>query len=94
MTSPKFVKEFLTPRYRKNSDLLRSNGVELIVMDCDGNVEELLPIWIECGIDGIYPLECASGMDAIKVREKFGKDVVIIGNIDKRALAAGKKRNR
>ncbi len=91
LVSPKFVKKFMAPRYKKNSELLRKNGVELIVMDCDGNVDELLPIWIECGINGIYPLECAADMDAKKIRKKYGKNVIIVGNIDKRALAAGKK---
>jgi uroporphyrinogen decarboxylase len=35
-------------------------------------------------------LECAAGMDGRKVRKRFGKDLIIIGNIDKRALAKGK----
>ena len=35
-------------------------------------------------------MEVASGMDALAVRKKFGKDLMMIGNIDKRKLAAGK----
>ena len=91
LVSPKFVKEFMVPRYRKVVDLLRNNGVEALILDCDGNVDELLPIWVDTGINATYPLECAAGMDARKVRDKFGKDLIIIGNIDKKALAMGKK---
>jgi uroporphyrinogen decarboxylase len=91
MVSPEFVKKVMVPRYRKVVDLLRDNGVEALILDCDGNIEELLPIWVDCGINATYPLECAAGMDARKVRKRFGKDLIIIGNIDKRALAKGKR---
>ena len=64
--------------------ILRENGVDVLILDCDGNIDELLPIWIDCGINGSFPLECASGMDARKVRKKFGENLVLFGNIDKR----------
>jgi hypothetical protein len=91
LVSPEFVRKVMVPRYRKVVQLLRDNGVEALILDCDGNVDELLPIWVECGINATYPLECAAGMDARKVRRRFGKDLIIIGNIDKRALARGKR---
>lgn len=91
LVSPEFVKKMMVPRYRKVVDLLRDNEVDALILDCDGNIDELLPIWVNCGINATYPLECAAGMDARKVRKKFGKELIIIGNIDKRALAQGKK---
>lgn len=91
LVSPEFVRKYMVPRYQKVVDLLRDNGVEVIIVDCDGNIEELLPIWIDCGINASYPFECAAGMDARKVRKKFGKNLIITGNIDKRALAKGKR---
>lgn len=91
MVSPEWVKRYMVPRYRKVVDLLRENNVDVLILDCDGNIDELLPIWVDCGINGTYPLECAAGMDARKIRKKFGKNLVIFGNIDKRALAKGKR---
>jgi uroporphyrinogen decarboxylase len=38
-----------------------------------------------------YPFKIASGMDPIKLRKKYGKNVVIIGGIDIRVLSKGKK---
>ena len=90
LVNPKFVKEFMIPRYRKVIDLMHSNGVDAIILDCDGNLDELLPLWLDAGINATYPLECASGMDARHVRKKFGKDLIMFGNIDKRSLAKGK----
>jgi uroporphyrinogen decarboxylase len=91
LVSPEFVRKVMVPRYRKVIELLKSNGVDALIVDCDGNVDELLPIWVDCGINAIFPLECAAGMDGRKVRKKFGKNLIMIGNIDKRALAKGRR---
>ena len=46
---------------------------------------------IEGGVRGFYPLEVASDMDAGKLREQYGQEIVMWGNVDKRALAKGKE---
>jgi uroporphyrinogen decarboxylase len=90
LISPKIVKEWMVPRYKKITNLLRENGVNFILVDCDGNVEELLPLWLEGGINGIFPLEVAAGMDPVKLRKRYGKNLFLTGGIDKRELAKGK----
>ena len=90
LVSPAFVERYMVPRYRKVVDLLRDHGVDALIVDCDGSIDELLPIWIDAGINATYPLECASGMDGRRVRERFGNNVILCGNVDKRALAEGK----
>ena len=90
LISPKLVREFMVPGYRKIVDLLHKAGIEIILLDSDGNVEELLPIWIECGINFIYPFEVAAGMDVVALRKKFGKDLLMGGGMDKRVMAADK----
>jgi uroporphyrinogen decarboxylase len=90
LISPKMVRKFMMPRYRKITDLLRAHGIDVIIVDSDGNVNELIPLWLECGINATWPLECAAGNDAVMLRKKYGKDLILIGNIDKRALIKGK----
>ena len=90
LVSPKFVKEVMAPHYRKVIEYLRNHGVAMVMLDCDGNTNDLLPIWVDCGVNCSYPLEAASGMNALEVRKKFGKNLMMVGNIDKRSLAAGK----
>ncbi len=90
LISPEFVKKFMVPRYKKITELLRNAGVDVILVDCDGNIDELLPYWIESGINATWPLECASNMDARKVRIKYGKDIILFGNVDKMKLAGSK----
>jgi hypothetical protein len=91
LISPTMVRKYMVPRYKKITELLRSNGIDIIYLDSDGNVEQLIPLWLECGINYIWPMEQAAGNDIIAYRKKYGKDLVIGGGIDKRALKKGKE---
>jgi uroporphyrinogen decarboxylase len=90
LISPAMFRKFMVPRYRKVTDLLLSSGIDVIMVDSDGNINELIPLWLECGINFFWPLECAAGNDAVALRKKYGKDVILGGNIDKRALLKGR----
>ena len=90
LISPDFVKRVMSPHYKNVIRLLRDNGVEMVMLDCDGNTWDLLPIWVDSGVNCTFPMEVASGMDALAVRKYFGKDLIMIGNIDKRSIAKGK----
>jgi uroporphyrinogen decarboxylase len=90
LISPDMVRKFMVPRYKKVTDLLRSSGVDVIFVDSDGNLDELIPIWLECGINATWPLECAAGNDAVALRKKYGRDLILGGNIDKRELLKGR----
>jgi hypothetical protein len=91
LLSPAMFRAFMLPNYKKVTSFLAEHGVELSWVDCDGNIEALLPLWIEGGVLGHYPLEVAAGMDAAKLRREYGQQIVMWGNVDKRALAAGKE---
>lgn len=87
LISPKIVKEWMVPRYKKITGLLKENGVKVIQVDSDGNIDELLPLWMESGINCVYPIEVAAGMDPLRLRKKYGRDLILTGGIDKRELA-------
>ena len=91
LISPAMVRKFMMPRYKKITDLLHSYGVDVIFLDSDGNVEQLVPLWLESGINYVWPFEVAAGNDVVAIRKKYGKDLTIGGGIDKRALAKGKE---
>ena len=91
LISPAMFKKFMTPRYKKVNDFLRSKGIDLIFLDSDGDITELIPLWLECGINGLIPFEVQSGMDVVKLRAEYGNDLIMIGGVDKRALSKDKK---
>ena len=92
LISPKHVRELMMPNYRKITDVLHQAGIDVIMLDSDGNVEELIPLWLEVGINYIYPMECAAGMDVVKLRKEYGRDLIIGGGMDKRILAGGDRK--
>jgi uroporphyrinogen decarboxylase len=89
LISPRHVRRLMMPNYRKITDLLHQAGIDVIMLDSDGNVEELIPLWLEVGINYIYPMECAAGMDVVKLRRQYGRNIIIGGGMDKRILATG-----
>jgi hypothetical protein len=88
--SPKIMHELMVPRWQIFTEFLRNNGVSMILVDCDGNIADLLPLVLEGGCNTMLPFEVAAGNDVVAVRKKYGKNLTIIGGIDKRALARGK----
>lgn len=91
LCSPKMFNEFFTPAYKKVTDFLYANGVASMWVDCDGNIDQLADCFMEGGVNGFYPLERASEMDAYEMKKKYGDKVLLWGGIDKRALAAGEE---
>ena len=89
MISPQMAREFLAPCWREWSDILRESGCDIIILDSDGYIGELIPIWIESGINCTIPLEIAAGNDPVEFRKRFGNSISFIGGIDKRKIARG-----
>jgi uroporphyrinogen decarboxylase len=89
--SPAMYREFLAPRYRKVLALAQRRGVRLCYLDSDGNYDVLLPQMLELGLNIHCPVEVAAGMDPVALRAAYGKDLRLIGGVDKRAVAAGRK---
>ncbi len=88
LVAPPVVREFMLPRYRTMVAKLREKGVPFILLDSDGHVAELIPIWLEAGIDGLVPMEAQAGMDVAEYREKY-PELLMLGGVDKKAVAAG-----
>jgi uroporphyrinogen decarboxylase len=92
LVSPNIYKEFLLPRYRRVNDWLREKGVDLIMIDTDGDPRVLIPLLLASGINCLYPLEqCKEEMNPVRLRKEYGRDLLLWGGIDKRALAKDKK---
>ena len=71
-------------------ELLRGHGIETIFVDSDGFIDELIPLWMDVGINAFSPLEVAAGTDPLALKRRYGGAIVLAGGIDKRALARGK----
>ena len=90
--SPDMFRTFMLAGYKRLSEFFYRNGIKVIFLDCDGDFRPLCPLLIEAGINGLWPLEAAAGLDAIDLRKEYGKQFLLAGNIDKRIVASGDKK--
>ncbi|HRU06006.1 MAG TPA: uroporphyrinogen decarboxylase family protein [Candidatus Brocadiia bacterium] len=89
MISPAMTRQHLLPVYKRWGEIIRKAGVPLYGVDSDGFIGELIPIWIDAGMNFCDPIEVAAGNDIVQFRRQFGKDMAYRGGIDKRAIAKG-----
>ena len=87
LCSPDTYREFALPPLKRVTELLHRHGIDIIIVDSDGNNDVLIPLWLEAGVTGLRPFEIAAGCDAVAIRRKYGNNLIIQGGIDKRALA-------
>jgi uroporphyrinogen decarboxylase len=88
LISPALFDDFLVPAYRKVTDVARSHGVNIVLVDTDGDCSTLIPSFLDGGVTGLYPFEVQAGMDVKKIRAAFPR-LQLLGGIDKMAIAAG-----
>ncbi len=89
MVSPAMVRRYLLPVWQCWGEIVRGAGVPVYAMDSDGFIGELIPLWIEAGINACDPIEVAAGNDIVAFRREFGRRMAFRGGVDKRAMARG-----
>jgi hypothetical protein len=92
LVSPPIFEQCCVPAYRKVADKLAEAGCDLYMVDCDGKVDDLAPLWLEGGVNVLFPIEIGTWQaDPMNFRRRYGRQLRIFGGIDKRALARGRK---
>ena len=89
MISPAMTRQFIMPQYRLWVPTIKQAGCPVIEMDSDGCIDELIPLWIEAGINCCSPAEVAAGCDIKAYRDQFGRQMAYMQGIDKRLIALG-----
>lgn len=91
MISPAMCREFLLPTWKRWGQIVEQHHIPLYMCDSDGYIGELIPLWIEAGINVCDPIEVAAGNDLVEYRKRFGQNIAYRGGVDKRAMARGGK---
>jgi uroporphyrinogen decarboxylase len=92
LVSPAVFERHVAPGYRKMRAKLEEYGVPLLGVDSDGYVEPLLPHWLDAGVNVIFPLEAGTWRAVPeRARQRFGKELRIVGGYDKLALEKGRE---
>ncbi len=89
LLTPSLFREFLVPHYKRITGALCAHGVDIVWLDCDGKIDDLAPMWLEAGVNTMFPIEVGTwGADPIAFRKRYGPDLRIIGGFDKHVLSA------
>ena len=86
LVGPPQIAEFIMPYYRRIWDLLSSRGTRIFQQDSDGNLNAVLPAFLDAGLTCSYPMEPAAGMDVVALRKLYGNRLAMLGGIDKHVL--------
>lgn len=89
LVSPDVLDKYFFPWLKKIGDLAKRYNKPLIY-HTDGILYNVMNRIIECGVNAIHPIE-PKAMDISDVKERYGKDLCLIGNIDVDLLARGTK---
>jgi uroporphyrinogen decarboxylase len=82
MISPRMWRKYFKPRMANFVSTLKTiNPAVKIAYHTDGNVEPVIPEFIEIGIDVLNPIQPAS-MDPAKIKKEYGDQLCFWGTID------------
>lgn len=78
MISPRVWQQLVLPHHRRIVEELPVP----VIWHSDGRMEELLPFAVQAGFAGIHGLEPPAGNNLLAIKQKYGNQLVLIGNID------------
>ena len=88
--SPRIYRDLILPYHKREVDRLAQDGLKSF-LHSDGNVEPLIPYFLDAGFSALHPLEAKAGLDVRKLKPKYGDRLVLMGNIDVRKLSGTKE---
>lgn len=86
--SPATYRRYMMDYHREFARLCHEHDMFLL-LHCDGDVREFIPLLIEAGFDCIEPLEARAGNDVRELKPHYGDRISFFGNINMDVLATG-----
>jgi hypothetical protein len=88
LINPRVFAEKVGPHYKRITDLLKEYGIDIVSLDCDGVVDALVPVWLENGVNTMFPIEVGVWDASIAPwRERYGKELRGVGGMNKTAFS-------
>ncbi|MDR3314052.1 MAG: hypothetical protein LBS96_06300 [Oscillospiraceae bacterium] len=85
---PSVFEELVGPHYKRLTDLLRAHGTTIVSLDCDGCIDSLLPVWLQNGVNTMFPIEVGTWEAEIAPwRAKYGRELRGVGGMNKNVFA-------
>lgn len=80
LISPQMYRKYIKPRHKKLFSFIKKHSSAYLFLHSDGAITELLPDFVELGVDILNPLQhTAQGMDLKSIKRRFGEDLAFWG---------------
>ena len=88
LVNPRVLRDKTGSHYRRITDLLSRHGINLVSLDCDGWIDSLVELWLENGVNVMFPIEVGTWHASIKPwRQQYGERLLGVGGMDKKIFA-------
>ena len=88
LISPRVFREKVGPHYKRITDMLAAHGIDIVSLDCDGCIDKLVPVWLDNGVNTMFPIEVGVWNASIAPwRAQYGAQVRGVGGMNKTVFA-------
>ncbi|MHB9071770.1 MAG: uroporphyrinogen decarboxylase family protein [Sedimentisphaerales bacterium] len=85
---PSVFREKVGPHYKLITELVKQYGIDIVSLDCDGLIDTLVPIWLDNGVNTMFPIEVGTWNASIRPwRENYGQQIRGVGGMNKAVFA-------
>lgn len=88
LISPAMFREFMTPNYKRIVAFAKDHDIPVVSVDTDGNMDIMMTVLSEAGINYVLPFEVQAGCDVVAIKKQY-PHIGLYGGIDKRTVAVG-----
>jgi len=81
MFSPDLLRRTFVRMLKRICEILHGAGIK-VIFHSDGNLMEILDDMLDAGIDGLNPIEPLAGMDIGLLKKRYGRRLILVGNVD------------
>ena len=88
LVNPRVFERKVGPHYKRITELAHRYGIEIVSLDCDGKIDALIPIWLQNGVNTMFPIEVGPWEASIAPwRAQYGRELRGVGGVDKRVFS-------
>ena len=84
LISPRTFRRMVGAHYKRLTELVNGYGIDIVSLDSDGDVTKLVPVWLENGVNTMFPIEVGTWRSSIAPwRAQYGRALRGVGGMDK-----------
>ena len=84
LISPRTFRRMTGHHYQRLTELVNRYGIDIVSLDSDGDITKLVPVWLENGVNTMFPIEVGTWRSSIAPwRAQYGRELRGVGGMDK-----------